>query len=118
MKATHTPGPWTWFVNAKLKLAYLATPGRGRLVVMDFDKWGNFTQPRFRDDASCIMRDVEDLITADHNGEAFTVNHPDARLIAAAPELLAALKNMLDPNAIDDGGAEARTAIAKAEGGT
>lgn len=89
----HTSGPWKWFVNTKSNTVYLATPNRGRLSVMDFVRWGmQNAQPRFReDDLLCYMRSAKELVEPDHNGAASEIDHPDAKLIAAAPDLLEVL---------------------------
>ena len=58
---------------------------------------------------SAEMQDAEPL--------AFVKNIHNARLIAAAPELLEALQNLLKSNCIDgDIALEAKAAIAKAHG--
>lgn len=68
-----TPGPWQWFGNTKMHEVYLATPDRGRLLVMDFARWGmGGAQPRFQvriDDVpgSGIMRDLGELAVAAAN---------------------------------------------------
>ena len=107
----HTPGPWSWFGNAPHDI-YLATKHSGRTYVMGFHRWG-FTgaQPVFRGER--VMQDASELITfevgdRDVKGYAAAksdpsvyryqidgVDHPDARLIAAAPDLLAAYKAAL-----------------------
>jgi hypothetical protein len=89
----HTPGPWEWFDGTPrgVNNIHLATPNRGHLVVMDFVRLGTQSaQPRFatwkgheRERMGGIMVKAVDL------GD-FANNHPDARLIAAAPELLTA----------------------------
>ncbi len=72
----HTPGTWEWS-NATGEWM-LVTPDRGRLVVLDFVRKGmQGAAPRVRDIDRCLMLD-------------FDPDHPDARLIAAAPDLLAA----------------------------
>lgn len=91
MSAQHTPGPWGWYSNGDRP--YLATPDRGRLYVMGFERRGmQGAGPRFahwpgmqggmeRGRRGGIMESGPYL----QDGSL----HPDARLIAAAPELLA-----------------------------
>jgi hypothetical protein len=86
----HTPGPWQWSYSGGH--FYLRTVGNGLLTVMDFRRMGmNSAQPSFakwegedRGRQGGIMHKAEDL------GELH--DHPDARLIAFAPQLLQALK--------------------------
>lgn len=43
-----TPGPWRWTGNTDVKQMELSTVGFGRLVVMNFARWGmNGAQPKF-----------------------------------------------------------------------
>lgn len=100
-RGTHTPGPW-------------------RVDNRDGD-------PRIRCERYCIA-----LVTGglDDDGEVEPVRYANAHLIAAAPELLKALKQIVEHEQIDGTGIRytfdwhspfgqaARAAIAKAEGST
>lgn len=129
----HTAGPWAWFGNRSGGV-YLATPDRGRRYVMGFRRYGmNGAQPTFA--IGGTMHPAAELVAfavgdgtargfkeADKDGSVYRydvseIDHPDARLIAAAPDLLAALEfyaNGIGHTEIEDGGAIARAAIAKA----
>ena len=130
---SHTPGPWRWEVNHKYKQVSLCGEHNFDLEVMDFRRWGmQGAQPMFRDDDR-ILHGVDVFSAAvpgrEHHAEWFqTLDHPDARLIAAAPDLLEALKlTPLDLHLADERGPclcsqcafrrAAAAAIAKAEGG-
>lgn len=85
-KVGHTPGPWVWRQTPHGIGLY--APHSGQLVVMDFVRRGmNGAQPRFSDRKGDrrggLMHKAETLDLA---------AHPDARLIAAAPALLAACR--------------------------
>lgn len=106
MTMKHTPGPWAWF-GSRSGGVYLATPDRGRRWVMGFRRYGmNGAQPTF-----CIgqrMVPASDLVAFEvgdkavrgfknaaadatvYRSDVSYIDHPDARLIAAAPDLLAA----------------------------
>lgn len=125
----HTPGPWQWERRSDGEV-YLVHPRNGWLVVMDFARLGMAKgQPRFavwsgdeRGNMGGVMRPAKELDLS---------THPDARLIAAAPDLLAALKALMNIQDVttdcwcaevgDPGTCEAcraRQAISKAEGVT
>lgn len=116
----HTPGPWDWYMSDRGE-TMLATTDRGRLYVMQpvrcgmqggtvrFSEWGE--GPRGR--RGGVMRDAKEHL---RNG---VLMHPDALLIAAAPDLLAALQralNVLDATGAQDDANAVRAAIAKAVG--
>lgn len=109
--ASHTPGPWGWFGNNHG--IYLATRRSGRRTVMDFVRMGmRGAQPRFC--VSSIMYKAAELVrfaVGDGRARGFEqgkadrtvyrfdiseIDHPDARLIAMAPELLSALEDMAE----------------------
>lgn len=119
MNTKHTPGEWAWFQSGTRH--YLATPDRGRLYVMGFGRKGmQGASPQFahwdgieagaeRSRLGGILRDGPFL----DNGSL----HPDARLIAAAPDLLNALAVLADvAEARGIPCDAARAAIAKATG--
>lgn len=105
MSLAHTEGPWRWEINRKHKSLHLVG-GRPKfdLTVMDFDRWGmGGATIRLRDlahDGMNMMHKVHERPDwiADFSGRGHhadwcaAVVHPDARLMAAAPTLLAALR--------------------------
>lgn len=134
----HTPGPWRWEVNRLHKSVKLCGGppksgfGRYDLTVMDFSRYGmNGAAPVFwhwdynrmagepnRADALAVA-----VSGREHHADWFAdIDHPDALLIAAAPELLEAAQKALNYIANTeselgvtlDSGDALRAAIAKA----
>lgn len=111
--AKHTPGPWCWrrFGSGPY---VLATPDRGGVVILDtaVSRRGAVVSMRMG-----IMRNAKDR--AEIMVDA-TPDHPDARLIAAAPDLAEALKELkadFERYAVDcppGRTAKAKAALAKA----
>ena len=107
MQTKHTPGPWRWEFNAEHKVLHLVG-GRPQydLTIMDFDRWGmNRAIATLRDtseDGMNIMHrlcDRKDWIApfpgrAHHANWCADVVHPDMRLMASAPDLLASLEEV------------------------
>lgn len=105
---SHTPGPWRWEVNRAHKSVKLCggPPKRGfgryDLTVMDFRRFGmagaapEFWFWDFDKFVGKPMRADELAIAVEgreHHANWFAgIDHPDAHLIAAAPDLLAALE--------------------------
>jgi hypothetical protein len=131
--AEFTPGPWRWEVNAKSRHVNLCG-GKNPfdLIVVDFVRWGmNGAAPRFRTggDNLNVMKPVTDFAIPvagrEHHAKWFQdISHPDARLIAAAPDLLAALRWYLEHDCGNDseyyeaGRQRAIAAVCKAEQAT
>ena len=102
--APFTAGPWRWEFNAKHKRMHLVG-GKPQydLTIMDFDRWGmGGAVATLRDtahDGMNIMHrlcDRPDWVApfagrAHHADWCADVIHPDMRLMAAAPDLLALL---------------------------
>lgn len=114
----HTPGPWDWYMSDNGQ-AMLATPDRGRLYVMQtvrcgmqgatvrFSKWGDGERGR----RGGYMCKAEEFLRAG------VLMHPDALLIAAAPDLLEALQEVVAiSDRKHDAWDKAKAAIAKALG--
>lgn len=88
----HTSGPWHW-INRPDGHWWLGTLDRGMLVVMDFTRKGmNDAQPRFavwegenRERLGGLMKAADKLEVS---------QHPDAQLIALAPEMARLVSEM------------------------
>lgn len=134
MSTQHTPGPWRWEINRDSKILHLVggVP-RFDLTVMDFSRWGmTRAVPRFRDTSLDGMNLMDRLCDkpewiADFPGRSHHANwcadviHPDARLMAAAPILYAALEKIAAVNEFNTSSMGwvvglAKTAIEKATG--
>lgn len=106
--AQHTPGPWGWFGNLKSGSPYLATIHSGRRLVMQFGRLGlQGAQPRFHVGGRMIDgtelarfevgdRNVLGLKAAKADDSVYRYDmigfdHPDARMLAAAPDMYDAL---------------------------
>jgi len=133
--AKHTPGPWRWEFNRKHKALHLVG-GRPLydLTIMDFERWGTqravATLRDTSEDGMNIMHRLPDRLDwiapfpgrVHHADWCADVIHPDMRLMAAAPELLDALYDLLADydNGVTDSEsdllAKCRAAIVKATG--
>lgn len=146
---SYTKGPWQWFGSPNTGF-YLATTHSGRRYVMCFERMGlQGAQPAFqvKGEGMINARDLCVFEVAPHvvgieaakkpgsgvyRKDIIGFDHPDARLIVAAPELLEALEvfakieidcaNEIVPNGYEspqtwrDHVLSARAAIAKAKG--
>jgi hypothetical protein len=101
-KTPSTPGPWKWRCNTGTS-PKLVTVGRGEIYIMGAARHGlndatfTFQKHQADCDGQCDgcgrMLKAVNFGTPDYNGN-YEINHPDARLIAAAPELLANLREL------------------------
>ena len=92
-----TPGPWDWEVSRRSQTVELCGgKGASDLTVMSFARWGlNKAAPVFWfwwGNVSDEPKRAEALGTPEpgreHHADWFQrINHPDARLIAAAPDM-------------------------------
>lgn len=115
----HTKGPWAWFGSPDSRGFYLAACHSGRRYVMDFVRLGmNRAQPRFQ--VNGVMEKGQDLCQFEvaphvvgieaarreqsgvYRTDIIGFDHPDARLIAAAPELLAALDRIESEASVEE----------------
>lgn len=108
MSAKHTPAPWAWTIHdvSTASLGVGDAPGMGTPLVLSISPC-----------RSCI----DHALPKEWEwGRCTTPSEADARLIAAAPELLAALKEALYAVTEIDNAHKSlrqiRAAIAKAEG--
>jgi len=97
---TFTPGPWGWDAQDSdrgYRHIRLGAHHHGGLVVMDFVRLGmGDAQPRFRRGDQCVMEKAFHFGTdKDHHG-SLKIDHPDALLIAAAPDLYVALAALVE----------------------
>ena len=144
METKHTPGPWRWEFNGEHKSVLLVggVPQFDK-IVMQFERWGmSGAVPAFNDKITGNILNVMERLCdkpewlspfegrKHHIEWCANVVHPDARLIAAAPDLLEALnfaESMLvllesvvgggdDEINVEPAILKARSAIAKATG--
>jgi hypothetical protein len=100
-RAAAARGPWHWSGNTDTHQIRLSNwiPGSGRCTVMDFTRWGmQSARPRFID-ADHFMVDANEHVVYEvapavndrsdrrvYRGDIIDIRHPDAQLIAHAPQ--------------------------------
>lgn len=104
-KERYTPGPWTWEPTwGEKELESFSALKSGELVNMGTEE------------TPCWEVDGENILSS-CDGCRVILDGPDARLIAAAPDLLDLVKRALDGDDPRKWNPDARAAIAKAEDG-
>lgn len=128
------PGPWRWFGDTHNRNLYLATQHGGRVFVMRFERWGmREATPTFQvngrmEPASELARfEVGDPGIVGHTAakasprvyryDIASIDHPDARLLEAAPELRQLLARALEGGIDDAVRAEAIEVLRRIEEG-
>ena len=97
-----TPGPWRWFGNTNVRSLYLATVHHGRRFVMQFGRWGTRdAAPLFHvvtTSGSGVMVRADEMVRyeAPYRKDVDGIDHPDAKLIEAAPSAIADLLAEVD----------------------
>lgn len=84
-----TAGPWGWFgYGGKTRELYLATLSRGRLLIMDFVRWGTQrAQPRFRGPDNIMVEASATLkYTHEDSTQIVGIDNPDAEFIEHSHE--------------------------------
>lgn len=131
----HTPGPWRWEVNRKHKSVELCgglPAGTFDKTVLSFERYGmKGAAPVFhnwtKDGWGGAPKRADDLAVEkagrEHHADWFAlIDHPNAHLISAAPDLLEVVKDFVAgyPEDVhidkDSRVGRARAALAKAEG--
>lgn len=87
--AAATPGPWAWRGNTKIRSMFLAGDYGDTPFIMKFKRWGTQgAQPVFR--GKNAMEKAETFVEyeVDYREDISGIKHPDAHLIAKAPEYI------------------------------
>ena len=93
----HTHGPWYWHIDKKNKEVYLRS---SKMYVMGFCRYAMYgAQPIFLNELRLTQK-AENFSAVvpgrEHHADWYqTIDHPDARLIAAAPEMLEVITTVM-----------------------
>lgn len=98
--AKFTKGPWKWEINRSNKRVFLSARGN---EVLRFERWGmHSATPTFTEvvDGHLLQGVKAELLAVDIKGREHhrdwcqEIDHPDAHLISAAPEMYAFINKL------------------------